>query len=74
MGYSTNMTTSEDQFECLNETEPGTSVLPILFISLYFTLFKAFVLMTKHFYICLIFLFINIQVSIIKKLKTTFGF
>lgn len=58
MGHSTNITTSEDQFEGLNKTEPGTWVLPIFFISLHSTSFRVLVLMTNHFSVCLIFLFL----------------
>lgn len=37
MGYSTNMTTSEDQFECLNETARDFSfAYPLYFIIFYF--------------------------------------
>lgn len=58
VGHSTNITTSEDQFECPNETELGTWVLPIFFISLCSTSFKVLVLMTEHFHVYLIFLFL----------------
>lgn len=42
MGHSTNLTTSEDHFECLNKTEPGTWVLPVFFIPLHSTSSKCF--------------------------------
>lgn len=58
MGHSTNITTSEDQFECLNKTGPGTWVLPIFFISSHSTSFRVLEIMTNHFSVCLIFLFL----------------